>query len=63
VDVWARLERPGAIYYDITWCGFAGTEPPAEYRKIFEVVRDARDAAVSFVRDRLAKGCPARAGR
>jgi len=56
LDLWARLNRPGAIYYDITWCAFAGPEPPAEYVKIFQVVRDGRDAALRFVKERLSKG-------
>ena len=59
IDLWARLDEPGSIYHDITWCGFAGTEPPAEYLEIFRLVCKARDAAVDFVRSRLAtpQGC------
>jgi len=56
VDLWAKLKRPAAIFYDITWCGFAGAEPPAEYKKIFSVVCAARDAAVRFVQEGLAAG-------
>jgi Xaa-Pro aminopeptidase len=56
VDLWARFEKPGAIYYDITWCGFAGASPPAEYVKIFETARDGRDAALQHVRAKLAAG-------
>ncbi|MBM4394689.1 MAG: M24 family metallopeptidase [Deltaproteobacteria bacterium] len=58
IDLWAKLAAPGAIFFDITWCGFAGTEPPAEYVRIFEVVRDARDAAVAFARQRFEAGLP-----
>ncbi|MBZ5640712.1 MAG: M24 family metallopeptidase [Acidobacteriia bacterium] len=58
VDVWARRKEPVGIYYDITWCGFAGKEPPAKYVEIFRVVRDARDAALEFVRGRFAAGTP-----
>ena len=32
-----------------------GTNPPDEYVRIFETVRDARKAAVSFVRERFAR--------
>jgi Xaa-Pro aminopeptidase len=56
IDLWAKLARPGAIFHDITWCGFAGDSPPDEYARIFAVVRRARDAAVSFARDRFAAG-------
>lgn len=56
IDLWAKLDRPGAIFYDITWCGFLGQHPPAKYVEIFNTVRDARNAAVQFVRDRFAAG-------
>jgi Xaa-Pro aminopeptidase len=58
VDVWARRKEPVGVYYDITWCGFAGNDPPAKYVEIFRVVRDARDAALAFVRGRFAAGKP-----
>jgi len=52
IDLWAKLDQPGSIFYDITWCGFVGTSPPAGYVEIFNTVRDARDAAVAFIRKR-----------
>jgi len=58
IDLWARRDTPDGIYYDITWCGFAGQEPPAKYVEIFNTVRDARDAALDFVRKRFAAGDP-----
>lgn len=58
VDLWARRKSPPGIYYDITWCGFAGDHPPEEYVRIFRTVRDARDAALAFVRKRFAAGTP-----
>ena len=58
IDLWARRDDPDGVYYDVTWCGFAGTEPPAEYVRIFETVRDARDAALALVRERFAAGRP-----
>ncbi|HNX51722.1 MAG TPA: M24 family metallopeptidase [Thermoanaerobaculaceae bacterium] len=56
IDLWAKLDQPGAIFYDITWCGFLGTNPPAKYVEIFNVVRDARDTALAFIRARYAAG-------
>lgn len=57
IDLWAKKARPEAIYYDITWCGFVGDGPiPPKYVEIFETVRDARDAALAFVRERVAAG-------
>jgi len=54
IDMWAKLDRPGAVYYDITWTGFCGDNPPEEMRKVFGVVRDARDAAIRRVTEAIA---------
>jgi len=56
IDLWARFKRDDAIYGDITWCGYAGANPPEEYKKIFAIVVEARDAGVAFIRERLAAG-------
>ena len=56
VDLWARRKEPEGYYYDITWCGFAGKQPPPLYVEIFRVVCEARDAAVAFLRERLGTG-------
>ena len=58
IDLWGKLKQPGSIYYDITWCGFVGDDPPEKYQEIFRVVRDARIEAVNFVRERFAAGQP-----
>jgi Xaa-Pro dipeptidase len=51
IDIWARKNRPNTCYYDITWTGVVGREPSAEEQKVFEIVRNARDAAVQIVKD------------
>ncbi len=56
IDLWAKLDKPGAIYYDITWCAFVGDDPPEEYVKAFHVVRDARRAGFRFLNERLGSG-------
>jgi Xaa-Pro aminopeptidase len=56
IDLWAKKNVPGGIYYDITWVGCIGEEPSPKYRRIFEVVRDARDAAIEFVERKFARG-------
>jgi Xaa-Pro aminopeptidase len=48
IDMWAKLDQPDAIYYDITWTGFCG-DAPDRVRQVFETVRDARDRAVDAV--------------
>ncbi|MGA3024773.1 MAG: M24 family metallopeptidase [Bryobacteraceae bacterium] len=60
MDMWAKLNTPGAVYYDITWTGFCGATPPDEVVKVFTIVRDARDRAFALVRDRVAAGRPLR---
>jgi len=58
LDVWAKLNQPGAVYYDITWTGFVGKAPSDKQRHVFEIVRDARDIGVKTVLDAIAAGRP-----
>jgi Xaa-Pro aminopeptidase len=55
LDMWARLDEPGSIFYDITWNGFCG-HAPEQIRQVFEIVRDARDEAVRAVERAVASG-------
>ncbi len=56
IDMWAKLDRPSSVYYDITWSGYCGSTPPAALQNIFEVVRDARDRAIERVKAAIAGG-------
>ncbi|MBU1873891.1 M24 family metallopeptidase [bacterium] len=58
IDLWARKNDDTGIYYDITWCGYIGKNPSAKYVEIFNTVRDARNAARDFIRDRFGKNQP-----
>ncbi|MFO0878557.1 MAG: M24 family metallopeptidase [Gemmataceae bacterium] len=58
IDLWAKLDRPRAVYSDLTWTGFVGTSVPETYTRIFEVVRRARQAAIDRVRHGFATGQP-----
>jgi len=49
IDIWGRRDQPASIFYDITWTGVVGREPSARERQIFEIVRNARDAAIAAV--------------
>jgi Xaa-Pro aminopeptidase len=49
LDLWAKIDEPGAVYADITWVGYTGRRPSSAHIRAFEVVRAARDAAVSLV--------------
>jgi len=48
IDLWAKLGRPRAVYYDVTWTGYLGAEPPPEIQNVFSIVREARDRALEF---------------
>jgi Xaa-Pro aminopeptidase len=51
IDLWGKLNKPRAVYSDLTWTGFVGKEVPAIYEKVFRVVAAARDAAIACVRN------------
>ncbi len=56
IDLWAKLDRPNAVYSDLTRTCFVGREVPDKYTRIFNVVAQARDAAIRRVRDAFATG-------
>ncbi|MBS1840960.1 MAG: aminopeptidase P family protein [Acidobacteria bacterium] len=58
LDVWAKRNIPGSVYYDITWVGYLGARPPEKISKVFTTVRDARDKAVDLILESIAKGKP-----
>jgi Xaa-Pro dipeptidase len=47
IDIWGRLDKPGSVFYDITWTGVVGREPTEREQLVFETVRNARDAAIA----------------
>jgi Xaa-Pro dipeptidase len=56
IDLWAKLDRPHAVFYDITWTGYCGSDPPSALQNIFDVVRTARDRAVERVQTAASRG-------
>jgi Xaa-Pro aminopeptidase len=54
IDHWAKLDQPGAVYYDVTWTAFCGDNPSEQQRTVFETVRDARDAGIARVQAAIA---------
>jgi len=56
LDLWGKLNHPGAVFADITWVGMTGRRVPAVVASAFKAVADARDAAVRTVEDAVAKG-------
>jgi Xaa-Pro aminopeptidase len=59
VDLWAR--EPGGVYADQTWMASLGA-PSARAVTVWEAVRDARDAALTLLRERIGGGAPVRGG-
>jgi Xaa-Pro aminopeptidase len=58
IDLWAKMNEPGGIFADITWCGFIGEKPPEKYVEIFDVAMRARDRAVEFIQEKFKSGQP-----
>jgi Xaa-Pro dipeptidase len=58
LDIWAKKNTPGAVYYDITWTGFVGKTPSDRMREIFKIVSQARDVGVKTVQTAVSAGNP-----
>ena len=58
IDLWAKLDQPRSVYSDLTRVGFVGESVPEKFEQIFQIVAQARDAAISRVRDAYAAGRP-----
>ncbi|MCX7667042.1 MAG: M24 family metallopeptidase [Gemmataceae bacterium] len=58
IDLWAKLNRPRAVYSDLTRVAYLGTNPPEKYQKIFQIVAAARDAGIGCVKQAYAQKRP-----
>lgn len=56
LDMFGKFSAPRSVYYDISWMGYLGAKVPDTYAKAFKTVRQARDAAIAFIKDSMAKG-------
>lgn len=54
IDLWGAFS--GSVAADQTWMGFLGPELDARTAEVWEAVRDARDAALDFLRERFEAG-------
>ena len=54
IDLWAKQKDPDAVFADTTWVAYADKTVPARYVEIFDIVREARDRAVRFIREKWA---------
>lgn len=55
IDLWAKLNKEGAPFADITWVAYCG-EIPERVQEIFEVVIKSRDYALNFIRSEMETG-------
>jgi len=58
LDLWCREENEGSIWADITWMAYLGPKVPEKQREVWDIVAGARDAAVSFLKETVARGKP-----
>ena len=58
IDLWAKLQKPRAVYSDLTRVGFVGKAVPPRYTEIFQIVAKARDTAIETVRAAFAEKRP-----
>ncbi len=52
IDLWAKQKAPDAVFADTTWVAYAGATVPERIVEIFEIVKEARDKAVAFIREK-----------
>jgi Xaa-Pro aminopeptidase len=50
LDLWAKQNKPEAVYADITWMAYVGDKVPEKYAMIFEIVANARDTGVEYLK-------------
>jgi Xaa-Pro aminopeptidase len=58
IDLWCKLDKPRAVYSDLTRVGYVGREVPEKYTKVFNIVAAARDAGIDCVKKAFAAGRP-----
>jgi Xaa-Pro aminopeptidase len=58
IDLWAKMNRPRAVYADYTRVAYVGADVPEQYVKVFDVVAAARDAGIDRVKAAFAAGEP-----
>jgi Xaa-Pro aminopeptidase len=56
LDIFAREDRTGSVYADITWVGVLASRPEAQVERAFATVVEARDAGFRFIETALRRG-------
>jgi len=55
VDLWARINKKGSPFADITWMGYYGDKVPKNIEKVFNIVVEARNKTIDFIKKELKK--------
>lgn len=58
IDLWAKLDKPRAVYSDLTRVGVVGKSVSERHQEIFKIVAAARDAGIECVRDAFRSNQP-----
>jgi Xaa-Pro dipeptidase len=61
LDLWGK-EKEESVYADQTWMAYLGPVVPDRARQLFEIIRDGRDAAVTFLKQSWKDQRPVRGG-
>ncbi|RMF57072.1 MAG: aminopeptidase P family protein, partial [Calditrichaeota bacterium] len=56
IDLFGKLNLPDAIFADITWMGFVGEALEEKHVKVFEVVKNGRDAGLHLLQEAAQAG-------
>jgi len=56
IDLWCKKNKPLAVYADITRVGVVASQPTEKQQKIFNIVKEARNAAMTLLNERVSKG-------
>ncbi len=56
VDLWGKLDRLRSVYSDLTRMGYVGRDVAEPYARTFEIVAQARDAAIRRIQEAFASG-------
>jgi Xaa-Pro aminopeptidase len=62
LDLWAK-ESEDTVYADQTWMAYLGPRVPDRASQLFAIIRDARDAAVTYLQDAWRAGRPVQGGQ
>jgi Xaa-Pro dipeptidase len=58
IDLWCKLNKPNAVFADITRVGVAAKKPTEKQQEIFSIVKAAQENATELVRARFAANQP-----